>query len=91
MTNQMYGTDLELTALLLKIPRKEDVCVSKTLGVNLASDNCSTARLNQSKMSQKIVETAKQVGITDKNKFFHSYGHCFNHQQNTSCYILITS
>ena len=35
-------------------------------------------------MSQKIIETAKQVGITDKNELYHSYGHCFNHQQNTS-------
>ena len=85
MTNQMYGTDPELTAFLLEIPRKEDVCVSKTLGANLASDNCSTARLNQSKMSQKIIEKAKQVGITDRTKLYHSYGHCFNHQRNTLC------
>ena len=81
----MYANDPELTSLLLVIPRKEDVCVSKTLGANLASDNCSTARLNQSKMSQKIIETAKKVGITDKNELYHSYGHCFNHQKNTLC------
>ena len=36
-------------------------------------------------MSQKIIETAKQVGIADKNKLYHSYGHCLNHQQNILC------
>ena len=70
MTNKMYAHDPELSALLLQIPRKEDICVSKTLGATLESDNCSTARLNQSLMSQKCIAIAKQVGINDKTKLY---------------------
>ena len=85
MTSEIYANDPELSSLLLQIPKKEDICVSKTLGATLESDNCSTARLNQSLMSQKCIAIAKQVGINDKTKLYHSYGHCFNHQRNTLC------
>ena len=79
-TEAMCKSDPSLPALLAEIPKKECVCVSRTLGATLSADNCSTARKCTSRMSQKMIATSKAIGITDKKKLFHHVGHCFNYQ-----------
>ena len=81
----MYAKDPELPSLLVQIPRKESLCVSRILGATLSADNCSTARLGQSRLSERIMEIAKQKGITDKKKLVVHYGHCQNHMRNGWC------
>ena len=40
----VYKSDPSLPALLTEIPKKQSLCVSRTLGATLSADNCSTAR-----------------------------------------------
>ena len=84
-TITMYAKDPELPSLLVQIPRKESLCVSRILGATLSADNCSTACLGQSRLSERIMEIAKQQGITDKKKLVVHYGHCQNHMRNGWC------
>ena len=46
-TIEMYANDPEIDYLITAIPRKEDLCVSCTIGATLSADNCSTAQLCQ--------------------------------------------
>ena len=84
-TKKMHAGDPELPMLLEEIPTKNSLCVSRTLGAYLSADNCSTARLNTSKFSAKIIVVAKANGIINKKKLCHYFGHCFNHQRNGLC------
>ena len=43
-THEMYANHNDLPAFLSKIPRKESLCVLRTLGATISADNCSTAR-----------------------------------------------
>ena len=49
----------------------------------------ATARLGQSRTSEKILEIARQSEITDKKLLLHCFGHCFNHQRNTLCNAIV--
>ena len=85
-TTTIYAKDPELPSLLAQIPRKESLCVSCILGATLSADNCSTACLGQSRrLSERIMEIAKQLGITDKKELVVHYGHCQNHMCNGWC------
>ena len=81
----MYANNPELDDFITAIPRKEDLCVSRTLGATLSSDNCSTSQLCQSRTSEQIIELTRVNGITDKSKLIHYFGHCKNHMLNTWC------
>ena len=50
-TIEMYANDPELDGLITYIPRKEDLCVSRTLDATLSADDCSTDQLCQSSTS----------------------------------------
>ena len=82
-TKAMYANNPELLSLLAEIPKKESLCVLQTLGATFFGDNCSTQRLNQSRISAKIIELSRQSGITNKKLPMHNQKHCFNHQRNT--------
>ena len=44
-TIEMYANDPELDGLITYIPRKEDLCVSRTLDATLSADDCFTDQL----------------------------------------------
>ena len=55
----MCANHNDLPAFLAQIPRKESLCVSRTLGATILEDNCSTARSTQSRTSKMIIDTAR--------------------------------
>ena len=57
----------------------------RTLGATVSANNCATARLGQSRTSEKILEIVRQSGTTDKKLLLHCFGYYFNHQHNTLC------
>ena len=67
-TKVMYNSDPSLPALLDELPKKQHLCVSRTLGATLSANNCSQARKYTSCMSQKMITTSKLlVSPTRKN------------------------
>ena len=81
----MYANHNELPDFLAQIPRKESLCVSRTLGATISEDNCSTARSTQSRTSKMIIDIARTKGITYKKLLVHHFGHCQNHIRNGWC------
>ena len=81
----MYDNDPEIDDSITSIPRKEDLCVSRTLGATLYANNCYTAQLCQSRKSKRIIKLSRVNGITDKDKFIHYLGNCSNRMRNTWC------
>ena len=68
-TIKMYANHKDLPAFLDQIPRKESLCVSRTLGATILSDNCSTARSTQPRTSKMIIYIPRTKGITDRNRY----------------------
>ena len=81
----MYANHNDLPAFLAQIPRKESLCVSRTLGATILSDNCSTARSTQSRTSKMIIAISRTKVITDKKLLVHHFGHFQNHIRNGWC------
>ena len=81
----MYANHNNLPDFLAQIPKKESLCVSRTLGATISADNCSTARSTQSRTSNMIIDIARTKGITDKKLLVHHFGHCQNHIRNGWC------
>ena len=84
-TIEIYANDPDIDDLITDIPRKEYLCVSRTLGATLSANNCSTAQLCQSSTSELIIELSIVNGITDKDKLIHFFGNFNNHMLNTWC------
>ena len=84
-TLEMYANHNDLPTFLAKIPRKESLCVSRTLGATILAKNCSTARSTQSRTSEMIIDIARTKSITDKKLLVHHFGHFQNHIQNGWC------
>ena len=70
-TIEIYSNDTDIDDLITAIPRKEDLCVSHTLGATMSADNCSAAQFCQSSTSDRIIELSRVNGITDKDKLIH--------------------
>ena len=81
-TAEMYKDDQELQSLLQMIPRKDSLCVSRLLKSYLTTDTCSTARLVQCLLSARIIEIAKERGITSTKDLVVYHGMCHNHVRN---------
>ena len=75
----MYANHNDLPDFLARIPRKESLCISRTLGATILADNCSTVRSTQPRTSKMIIDIARTKGITDKKVLVHHFGHCQNH------------
>ena len=74
-TLKMYANHNNLPAFIDQIPRKESLCVSRTLGDIISADNCSTTCSTQSRTSKMIIDIARTKGITDKKLLVHHFGH----------------
>ena len=81
----MYANHNNLPDFLAQIPRKESLCVSRTLGATISSDNCSTARSTQSRTSKMIIDISRTKGITDEKLLVHHFGQFQNHILNGWC------
>ena len=81
----MYANYNDLPNFLAQIPRKESLCVSRTLDASISADNCSTDRFTQSRTSKMIIDIARTKGITDKKLLVHHFGHFQNHIRNGWC------
>ena len=84
----MYANHNNVPDFLAQIPRKESLCVSRTLGATISADNCSTACSTQSRTSKIIIDIARTKGITDKNVLVHHFGHCQNYIRNGWCNVV---
>ena len=85
----MYANNNDLPAFLAQIPRKERLCVSRTLGCTILEDNCSTARSTQSITSKTIIYIARTKDITDKKLLVHHFGNFQNHIRNGLCNVVV--
>ena len=74
-TIKMYANHNDLPVFLAQIPRKESLCVSRTLGATISADNCRTARCTQSRTLKMIIDISRTKGITDKKLLVHHFGH----------------
>ena len=81
----MYANHNDLPAFLAQMPRKESLCVLRTLGATISADNCSTTCFTQSRMSKMIIDIARTKGTTDKKLLVYHFGHCQNHIRNGWC------
>ena len=81
-TVNMYEDDPQLQSLLDLIPRKESLCVSRLLKSYITTDTCSTARKVQCLLSARIIEIAKERGITSTKDLVIYHGMCHNHVRN---------
>ena len=84
----MYANNNDLPDFLAQIPRKESLCVLRTLGANISADNCSTARSTQSRTLKMIIDIYITKGITYKKLLVHHFGHFQNHILNGWCNIV---
>ena len=78
-THKMCANHNDLPSFLAQIPRKEILCVSRTLGATISADNCSTARSTQLRTSKMIINITRTEGITDNKLLVHHFGHFQNH------------
>ena len=76
------GTELMnlIANVLIENNKLKTICLA-----TLSANNCDTARLCVTMMSEKIIATAKEIGFNNKKQLFHHFGHCFNHQQDGLC------
>ena len=84
-TIKMYANHNDLPDFIAQIPRKDSLCVLRTLGATILEENFSTARSTQSRTSKMIIDIARTKGITDKKLLVHHFGHCQNHIRNRWC------
>ena len=61
-TVEMYKNALDLPNLLVRIPEKSSLCVSRLLGCYLTTDTCNTAKLLPSLLTARIIDIAKERG-----------------------------
>ena len=87
-THKMYANHIDLPTFLAQIPRKESLCVLRTLGATISADDCSTARSTQYRTSKMIIDIPKTKGITDKKLLVHHFCHCQNHIRNGWCNVV---
>ena len=64
-TKLLYADDPDLNDLLLQIPEKKQLCVSRLLKVFYTSDTCAAARKGQRLFSETIIKMCRDMGITD--------------------------
>mgnify|MGYP000990030802 CR=1 FL=1 len=81
-TVEMYKDDPDLQSLLKMISRKDSLCVSRLLKSYLTTDTCSTARLVQCLLSARIIEIAKERGITSTKDLVVYHRMCHDYVRN---------
>ena len=81
-TAEMFKDDTDLPGLLVMIPEKDRLCITRLLGGYISTDTCATARSTQTQIETIILDAAKEMGMTDKKKLVIHFGNCHNHIRN---------
>ena len=81
-TKLMYADDPDLNNLLLQIPEKRQLCVSRLLKVFYTSDTCGAARKGQRLFSDTIIQMCRDKGITDQKELVIYIVNCQQHIRN---------